>query len=206
MSGLIPVLDGLGNVTFINNLLSSVGVLVSILPGLLQNGNSSLGLLPTPVLPPFLGGSQGIPWGNMTAGGTNVYENTTDTGVTRTYDFTIARATLAPEGIPKEMMLINGQFPGPLIEANWGDMIEVTLTNAITGPEEGTKFCADEEMIRADKPYNRYRASLAWSAPERDPLVRWCAVRPDVPCGAWEIVYLPLQGGSVRVQLVPLAL
>ncbi|KAF2167126.1 multicopper oxidase [Zasmidium cellare ATCC 36951] len=138
MSGLIPILDGLGNVTFINNLLSSVGVLVSILPGLLQNGNSTLGLLPTPVLPPFLGGSQGIPWGNMTAGGTNVYEQTPDTGVTRSYDFTIARATLAPEGIPKEMMLINGQYPGPLIEANWGDMIEVTVTNSITGPEEGT--------------------------------------------------------------------
>lgn len=36
------------------------------------------------------------------------------------------------------MILINGQFPGPTIEANWGDHIEVTVHNNITGPEEGT--------------------------------------------------------------------
>lgn len=199
MSGLIPVLDGLGNVTFINNLLSSVGVLVSILPGLLQNGNSSLGLLPTPVLPSFLGGSQGIPWGNMTAGGTNVYENTPNTGVTRSYDFTIARATLAPEGIPKEMMLINGQFPGPLIEANWGDMIEVTLTNAITGPEEGPPFHPNEKMAKADRSYNRHSTSLAWPASERDPLVRRCAIRTDVSSRTWKIIHVQIQSRPVRL-------
>lgn len=171
MSGLIPALDGLGNVTFINNLLSSVGVLVSILPDLLQNGNSPLGLLPTPVLPAFLGGSEGIPWGNLTAGGTNVYQTTPDTGVTRTYDFTIARGTLAPEGIPKPMMLINGQFPGPMIEANWGDMIQVTVTNEITGPEEGITTRANEDMGRANEFINRHRASLAWPDAEGNSLV-----------------------------------
>jgi FtsP/CotA-like multicopper oxidase with cupredoxin domain len=36
------------------------------------------------------------------------------------------------------MILINGQFPGPTIEANWGDMIEVTLENQVVGPAEGT--------------------------------------------------------------------
>jgi FtsP/CotA-like multicopper oxidase with cupredoxin domain len=29
----------------------------------------------------------------------------------------------------KKAMLINGQFPGPLIRADWGDEIEVTVTN-----------------------------------------------------------------------------
>ena len=36
------------------------------------------------------------------------------------------------------MLLINGQFPGPLIEANWGDIIQVNVHNKIDGPEEGT--------------------------------------------------------------------
>lgn len=36
------------------------------------------------------------------------------------------------------MILINGGFPAPLIEANWGDTIQVTVHNNITGPEEGT--------------------------------------------------------------------
>ena len=139
MSGLLlPILDGLGNVTFINNLLASTGVLLSLIPGLLQNGPSPLGLLPTPVLPKILGGSAGIPWGNMTAGGTNVYEVTPDTGVTRYYNFEVTRMTFAPDGIPVPMLVVNGQFPGPLIEANWGDMIQVTVKNSITGPAEGT--------------------------------------------------------------------
>lgn len=34
--------------------------------------------------------------------------------------------------------MINGQYPGPLLEANWGDTFEVTVHNQITGPEEGT--------------------------------------------------------------------
>ena len=36
------------------------------------------------------------------------------------------------------MILVNDQFPGPTIEANWGDTIEVTVKNLIVGPEEGT--------------------------------------------------------------------
>jgi len=38
----------------------------------------------------------------------------------------------------RDVILINGQFPGPLIEANWGDMIEVTVHNNIEHPFEGT--------------------------------------------------------------------
>jgi len=38
------------------------------------------------------------------------------------------------------MILINNQFPAPTIEANWGDNIEVTVRNNITGPQEGTSL------------------------------------------------------------------
>lgn len=47
---------------------------------------------------------------------------------------------MAPDGVQKSMIAINSQFPGPLIEANWGDWIEITVTNSITGPEEGTSL------------------------------------------------------------------
>jgi FtsP/CotA-like multicopper oxidase with cupredoxin domain len=33
--------------------------------------------------------------------------------------------------------LINGQFPGPTIEANWGDMLMITVHNQISNPTEG---------------------------------------------------------------------
>ena len=42
-----------------------------------------------------------------------------DTGRTRTYDFSVAYATIAPDGVKKNALIINNQFPGPLIEANW---------------------------------------------------------------------------------------
>lgn len=49
----------------------------------------------------------------------------------------MSRANLAPDGVDRPMILINGQFPGPTIEANWGEMIEVTLENQIVEPAEG---------------------------------------------------------------------
>ncbi|GJC89121.1 oxydoreductase ptaK [Colletotrichum liriopes] len=41
-------------------------------------------------------------------------------------------------GHEQELLTVNGQFPGPLLEANWGDIVEVTIHNNITHPEEGT--------------------------------------------------------------------
>jgi FtsP/CotA-like multicopper oxidase with cupredoxin domain len=37
--------------------------------------------------------------------------------------------TMSPDGTPTEMMVFNGQFPGPTITANWGDTIQITVTN-----------------------------------------------------------------------------
>ena len=36
------------------------------------------------------------------------------------------------------MLLVNGAFPGPTIEANWGDTIQVNVHNNITDDPEGT--------------------------------------------------------------------
>ncbi|KAI0482049.1 Cupredoxin [Xylariaceae sp. FL0804] len=64
-------------------------------------------------------------------------DNIPVTGVTRQYHFTVARATIAPDGVDTPAILINNQFPGPTIEANWGDWIEVTVENQVTDPDEG---------------------------------------------------------------------
>lgn len=44
---------------------------------------------------------------------------------TREYEFNISLASAAPDGFHKPMILINGQSPGPLIEANIGDTVRV---------------------------------------------------------------------------------
>ena len=68
------------------------------------------------------------------------------TNVTRKYNLTITRGYKQPDGFNKSMILIdandgNGtRFPGPTIEANWGDTFEITVNNQIksAAEEEGT--------------------------------------------------------------------
>lgn len=110
-----------------------------------QNGGGYWGTINNPdlPLPPYLSGagtpmSHGYPWGSRGPNDTNPYTDSPDTGVTRRYDFTISSQTIAPDGVQKAGVVVNGQFPGPLIEANWGDMIEVTVTNLLA--EDGTSL------------------------------------------------------------------
>ncbi|KAI1392521.1 putative multicopper oxidase [Hypoxylon trugodes] len=104
-----------------------------------QNGVSLWGTLMVPTLPLWIEGSGSIPWGDRSAGSSNPYTDAPHTGITRRYEFNISRGVIAPDGYKKPVLLVNDQFPGPLIEANWGDEIEVEVTNSI-GDErpEGT--------------------------------------------------------------------
>ena len=100
-----------------------------------------MGTLSAKLLPDYLTNNplpQGFPWGGATAATTNPYEWSPTTGVIRRYDLTISRGYLAPDGVNKSVLLINGQFPAPKLEANWGDTFEIRVNNKITGPEEGT--------------------------------------------------------------------
>jgi Multicopper oxidase len=36
---------------------------------------------------------------------------------------------MAPDGVEKQMLVYNNQFPGPLIEANWGDTLVIHVQN-----------------------------------------------------------------------------
>ena len=47
---------------------------------------------------------------------------------------------IAPDGFNKSTFLINGAFPGPLLEANWGDVFNITVKNRVTEPREGTSL------------------------------------------------------------------
>lgn len=47
----------------------------------------------------------------------------------RRYEYTITWDKGSPDGFEREMAFVNGQFPGPLIEANQGDNLEIVVTN-----------------------------------------------------------------------------
>ncbi|KAJ2974397.1 hypothetical protein NUW58_g8671 [Xylaria curta] len=107
-------------------------------------GTSLWGTFGAPSLPNWIGAdsyksSLTIPWGQRTAENSNPYTQGPYTQITRKYDFNISRGVIAPDGYEKSVILVNGQFPGPLIEANWGDYIEVTVhNNILEEPQEGT--------------------------------------------------------------------
>ncbi|KAF2436984.1 laccase-1 precursor [Tothia fuscella] len=73
-----------------------------------------------------------------------------NTGVTRKYTMDVSYQVIAPDGVTKNGLVVNGGFPGPLIEANWGDWIEVSVTNNL--PDEGTSLHW-HGLLQADTPW-----------------------------------------------------
>ena len=141
--------------------VASIVALTSLVPSLPQtvtNGASVLGLLSAPSLSTT--GVDGIvSWGANTVSNYNPYTTDFNSGKQThipgqvscmltipagrqgpTYNFDIARGFISPDGVNRSVILINNQFPGPMIEANWGDTITVNVCNKITGPEDGTSL------------------------------------------------------------------
>lgn len=81
--------------------------------------NSVLGILNTPHLP--------VPLVSPGVSSIDPYSRVPRTGRTVHYNFSVSRGILSPDGYQKNMVLVNGDFPGPVIEANWGDWIEGKL-------------------------------------------------------------------------------
>ncbi|KAF2862489.1 multicopper oxidase [Piedraia hortae CBS 480.64] len=112
------------------------------LTSLQQAGSSSWGLLKQATFPQWLGDSKTAPWGSCTVSSCH-YTNPDQVPVTadtRKYEFTISRSVIYADGVARDVILVNDQFPGPVIEANWGDWVEVKVNNNITSPEEGTSL------------------------------------------------------------------
>lgn len=63
-----------------------------------------------------------------------------DTPRVREYDFTISLGLAAPDGVWKPMVLVNGQSPGPLIEASTGDTVRVRVTNLLPNASTSVHF------------------------------------------------------------------
>jgi FtsP/CotA-like multicopper oxidase with cupredoxin domain len=69
-------------------------------------------------------------WSNGFDIDTDVYQSWPSTGQSITYDLRITNATCNPDGHgEKWCQLINGQYPGPTIRANWGDTVRIVVHN-----------------------------------------------------------------------------
>ncbi|KAI3316497.1 multicopper oxidase [Xylariaceae sp. AK1471] len=63
-----------------------------------------------------------------------------DTGVTREYWFELTDVTVAPDGVSRSAMAVNGSIPGPTIFADWGDTVVVHVINSLTTSNNGTSL------------------------------------------------------------------
>ncbi|KAG2187386.1 hypothetical protein INT44_005072 [Umbelopsis vinacea] len=52
----------------------------------------------------------------------------------REYFWTVRNSTMSPDGVSRTLLTVNGQFPGPKVEANHGDVIRVHVTNLLDEP------------------------------------------------------------------------
>ncbi|KAJ1303884.1 hypothetical protein OPQ81_008297 [Rhizoctonia solani] len=50
------------------------------------------------------------------------------------YRLDVANGVIAPDGVTRNAVLVNGRFPGPLISANKGDTLKVTVRNKLSDP------------------------------------------------------------------------
>lgn len=125
--GTYPLSNGPGNHGFAGRGCESNSTrLIKVTDMLIKTAMSGLGTPHAPFLNrcPMDDASPHCSWGNMNATNTNPYTTRPHTGTTRTYEFVVTKETAAPDGIDTELLLVNSQFPGPLVECDWGDSLE----------------------------------------------------------------------------------
>ncbi|GME46776.1 Laccase-1 precursor [Neofusicoccum parvum] len=61
-------------------------------------------------------------------------------GETVTYDLEITNTTMAPDGVERLIMAVNGQYPGPTLIADWGDNMVVNVKNSLEYNGTGLHF------------------------------------------------------------------
>ncbi|KAK1297641.1 hypothetical protein QJS10_CPB15g00470 [Acorus calamus] len=63
------------------------------------------------------------------------------------YDWTVSYSKIAPLGVEKEVIVINNQFPGPLLNTTTNDMVSVNVRNHLNEP---LLFTWNGVQLRAD--------------------------------------------------------
>ncbi|KAF2108380.1 laccase precursor [Lophiotrema nucula] len=69
-------------------------------------------------------------WSSGFDANTNNYQSWPNTGRTVVYDLSITNTTCNPDGHgARTCLLINNKLPGPVLTANWGDIMRITIRN-----------------------------------------------------------------------------
>ncbi|RDW59662.1 hypothetical protein BP6252_12749 [Coleophoma cylindrospora] len=100
---------------------------ISLTESLSERQTSQLSTRDSPI-PGDYGPDSRNSWGNWSIA-SNYEATIPQTGAVVEYFLSVENGTLAPDGVSRQVLTFNGSIPGPLITANWGDTIRVTVTN-----------------------------------------------------------------------------
>ncbi|KAH8879996.1 multicopper oxidase [Thozetella sp. PMI_491] len=89
-------------------------------------------------------------WGDYDLS-TNWYEDGPDTGVVREYWFDITNTTMAPDGVERMVLSVNGTVPGPTIFADWGDTVVVHVRNSMENNGTSIHFHGIRQNYTSDQ-------------------------------------------------------
>jgi len=78
------------------------------------------------------------------------------------YNFDLVSANVAPDGFTRSAALVNGQFPGPVITANKGQDIRVTVNNKLSDPSMRRSSSIVSQLIRHTAMITNLLLALAW--------------------------------------------
>ena len=118
----------------------------------------------------------------------NTKFNTSESPRERVFDWTVDRRIQAPDGVPRLMYTINGQFPGPTIQATVGDTVVVHVRNRI-----------NDDYVVPDPPTTSKLESVHPKGTDRKFSLHWHGLSmrgSDEMDGAAAFTSCPLQPGN----------
>ena len=98
----------------------------------------------------------------------------------RIYNFELTNITIAPDGVPRSVLAINGQIPGPTIFADWGDTVGMFCTYPSTVLPSGRlppHSCECQKLSRL----RRYRYSFPRNPPKPHYRTGRCRLHHSMP-------------------------
>ncbi|KAG5718890.1 hypothetical protein E4T56_gene17379, partial [Termitomyces sp. T112] len=55
-------------------------------------------------------------------------------GPTKQFNFDVVNAQISPDGFTRDAVLINGEFPGPVVSVNKNDRVKIRTNNKLVDP------------------------------------------------------------------------
>lgn len=111
-------------------------------------------------------------------------------------ELTVGRGS--PDGYERDMIFINGQYPGPLLEINQDDWVEIEVVNNM--PFNSSIHYHGQSYITL---HNEHSADLNRNTSNSDSLVRWCTWTIAKTHCTWRFVHSQVACRPVWQLLLP---